>query len=102
MEECVFFFGHLFALLFVVLFFLCIISPAYGLLLYKASVPNQYSAFFSPSTRFAMVSCTYLSPFSQIQRQNENGIDERRQMTMSRPFSSSRSPGSPDRGFFDF
>lgn len=66
------FFCRLFALLFgrsVVLF---VSSPqpyvSYGLLLYKASVPNQHFLLFSPlrSPRFAMVSALISSfpPFS--------------------------------------
>jgi hypothetical protein len=66
MEECVclfFFLSGLFALLFVP-FFLCIISPAYGILLYTwARRPFRISILLSPvcSLYFCYGVCTHLS-----------------------------------------
>lgn len=101
------FFCRLFALLFGRSVVLCIISSALRLLwsstLQGVRTESAFSALFPlRSPCFAMVSAlvSFFPPF--LYQKWKMGTDERRQMTMSRPFSSSRLPGSPDRGFFDF
>ena len=96
MEECAF------------LLFVCVVvrRSLYHLLsllrmvAYSTRRPYQISILFcSVFFSFSVYSLcygvyTHLLPSGRV--------DERRQMTTSRPFSSSRLPGSPDRGFFDF
>lgn len=74
------FFCRLFALLFgrsVVLFFVSSPQPyvSYGLLLYKASVPNQHFLLFSPSDLLALLWCLHsflLSPLSLSEMEDGN------------------------------